>query len=66
MTILAAKPWIGRSRRCGKAVEVVRHQNVIGVAAVKQELVSQDALDDEPAGLVQPSSSHVVAQHLKA
>ena len=46
--------------------EVTSHEDVVHVAAPEQELVSQHALDNEAAGLIQPSRAGVATQHAQA
>ena len=46
--------------------EVTRHEDVVHEATPEPELVSQQALDNEAAGLIQPSGAHVATQHAQA
>ena|SRR5450631_885814 len=46
--------------------ELVSHEDVVDVAAVKEELCSKDALDDEATGLVQQPGAGVGTQDAEA
>src|SRR5665811_2354952 len=46
--------------------ELARHQDVVDVAAVKEELCSKDALDHEATGFVQQPGAGVGTQDAKA
>jgi hypothetical protein len=46
--------------------EVTSHEEVVHVATPEQELVAQNVLDHEAAGLIQPSRAGVATQYAQA